>query len=110
LPPNEKFDDEITEMVVVKDVAEEFVKIEKLEPGIRKLCKMDCEGAEFEILNHLFKTGRIAVMDIYLIEWHDIDPADIVRQFLNSGFEVIKSTAAHLTTGMIYAIKHKEAT
>lgn len=34
------------------------------------VCKMDIEGAEFDVLEHLLKTGRIQCIDLLLVEWH----------------------------------------
>lgn len=34
------------------------------------VCKMDVEGAEFDVLEHLLKTKRMRLIDILLVEWH----------------------------------------
>lgn len=36
----------------------------------RVVCKMDIEGAEFEVLEHLLHTGRMKYIDLLLVEWH----------------------------------------
>lgn len=34
------------------------------------VCKMDIEGAEFDVLEHLARTGRFRLLDELLVEWH----------------------------------------
>jgi FkbM family methyltransferase len=105
LPVSEEFPDATLLTVSLIDAAEEIQRIDKLEPGIKKICKMDCEGAEFEILDQLFYKNVIDLIDIYIIEWHNQDPANIEVQFLKSGFDVLKPNSDDPLTGLIYAFK-----
>lgn len=109
LPSTEQFLDATMLTVSVTDVAEEVVKISGLEPGIKKVCKMDCEGAEFEILERLFEKNVIGLLDIYIIEWHNQDTAVIESQFLKNGFDILKSNSEDPLTGLIYAFKTAKA-
>lgn len=34
------------------------------------VCKMDVEGAEFDVLEHLLKTRKMNLIDVLLVEWH----------------------------------------
>lgn len=34
------------------------------------VCKMDVEGAEFDVLEHLLRTRRMRLIDVLLVEWH----------------------------------------
>ena len=34
------------------------------------VCKMDVEGAEFDVLEHLLETKQIDLIDVLLVEWH----------------------------------------
>lgn len=106
--PAGKYDDVIYESVSIIDVAEEISRIEVLEPGIRKVCKMDCEGAEFEILDRLFEKDVIGLIDTYMIEWHDQDTSELEQRFLNNHFQLIKTVAGNHTTGLIYAFKQPQ--
>jgi FkbM family methyltransferase len=90
------------------DVAEEVKRISELEPDVKKVCKMDCEGAEFEILDQLFKQKAISLIDTYIIEWHLKSTQQIEMQFLENGFDLIKPSG-NGQTGLIYAFKRKEA-
>jgi FkbM family methyltransferase len=96
----------IMENVRVEDVAAEVMKIHKSEPHHRKLCKLDCEGAEFEILERLFETGVIDVIDIYMIEWHGRDTRPMEDKFLSRNYQLVKSSQGSTTTGLIYAFKN----
>jgi FkbM family methyltransferase len=35
------------------------------------VCKMDIEGAEYEIIRHLHETGALSYFDILYVEWHN---------------------------------------
>lgn len=105
LPLDEQYKDVVNETVFIRDVAEEFNKISKLEPQIKKICKMDCEGAEFEILGQLFNAKAIGLMDVYIIEWHYEDTTAIEKKFLEHGFDFIKTISGGISTGLIYAFK-----
>ena len=87
------------------DVAGEFRRIDSLESGVKKICKMDCEGAEFEILARLFEEDAIGLVDFYIIEWHGKNTDELERLFLENGFELTKSTFDDGQTGMIHAYK-----
>jgi FkbM family methyltransferase len=66
--------------------------------------KIDCEGAEYEIMQKLSDSNLLINIDIFLIEWHD-KGAEILEDILiKSNFTIIST---HLTsiTGMIYAFK-----
>ena len=34
------------------------------------VCKMDIEGAEFDVLEHLLRTGGVGMVNLLLVEWH----------------------------------------
>lgn len=48
-----------------------FWLVTHVEPGDQVIMKMDIEGAEFPVLDHLIKTGAINLITTLLIEWHD---------------------------------------
>lgn len=68
------------------------------------IVKMDCEGAEYEILEDLFQSGMIREIDVLLLEWHDKGAASIEKILLDSGFDFF-SKKHDAQTGMIYAFK-----
>ena len=36
----------------------------------RVVCKMDIEGAEFDVLEHVLNKSKIRLIDLLLVEWH----------------------------------------
>lgn len=106
LPVAEVFPDAVTLEVSIADVADEIMKISQLEPNVSKICKMDCEGAEFEILARLFESNCIRLIDVYIIEWHYQSTSEIEAQFLQHDFSVIKSSPPDAPTGLLYAFRN----
>ncbi len=41
-----------------------------VQPGNTVICKMDIEGAEYEILEELIKSGAIRLINYLYVEWH----------------------------------------
>lgn len=104
---SEQFPDAKIVDVCLIDAAEEFQRIDSLEPGLKKICKMDCEGAEFEILARLFERNVIGLVDFYIIEWHSKDTKELERLFMENGYDLTKSTFEDGQTGLIHAYKCK---
>jgi hypothetical protein len=69
------------------------------------VCKMDCEGAEYEIIDSLYNAQQLSLADVYFIEWHYKSPEHIVSNLINTNYNVINTTFKALNSGMIYAIK-----
>jgi FkbM family methyltransferase len=93
--------------VILKSAANEFQKIKTQIKEHFVVCKMDCEGAEYHIMDDLFSHGLISAVDVYFIEWHYKQPGDIVSKLLASNFNVIHTTSPNLNSGMIYALKNE---
>lgn len=93
--------------VQIKDVYEELIQISELEKGVPIVCKMDCEGAEYELLDRLFNHRAIGLINTYLIEWHFRNPDYLVDLFLENSFQVFKFSFPEYNSGMLYALKSK---
>lgn len=83
---------------------------ESLKPVIensayKKIIKIDCEGAEYEILRRLQETNSIAAFDAYMIEWHLEGPKEIVALLVANGFHVHSIDEYEQHIGMVYAYK-----
>jgi FkbM family methyltransferase len=88
----------------IKNITEVLPDLMDKHPRQKKVLKIDCEGAEYEIIQKLRDTNLLADVDILLIEWHD-KGSKILEDILTSNdFRLI---SRHLTsvTGMIYAFK-----
>ena len=88
----------------IKNISEVLPDLMAKHPGLQKVLKIDCEGAEYEILQKLNDANLLKEIDVLLIEWHD-QGATILEEVLTANnFRVV---SRHLTsiTGMIYAFK-----
>ncbi|KQB44215.1 Methyltransferase, FkbM family [Flavobacterium daejeonense] len=88
--------------VQIKDASEVLTPIFDNHKEVFFVCKLDCEGAEYEILENIEKTGVIKKVNLLIIEYHDkgfITLRDILSR--NGFVVIIKKTANHL--GIIYA-------
>ena len=88
----------------IKDVSEVLPDLMAKNSGQKKVFKIDCEGAEYEIVQKLNDANFLKDIDVLLIEWHD-KGAKILEDLLTiNDFRVV---SRHLTsiTGMIYAFK-----
>jgi FkbM family methyltransferase len=90
--------------ITIKDVSAILPDLMAKHIGQQKVLKIDCEGAEYEILQKLHDANLLKDIDVLLIEWHD-KGAKILEDLLTANdFRVV---SRHLTsiTGMIYAFK-----
>jgi hypothetical protein len=72
--------------------------------GLPIVAKIDCEGAEYEILEALAAAGRVREIETYLIEWHGQGPAPLVEILAGSAFRCFcPRESAGL--GMVYAVR-----
>ncbi len=76
-------------------------------PEAELVAKIDCEGAEYEIVDALATAGRLRHLSRLMIEWHrlapDHDPAALAGVLSNAGFDVSLSGATTDPAGMLYA-------
>lgn len=92
--------------IILKPVNDEFIKIKEKVRNHFVVCKIDCEGAEFEIMDSLFSSGEMLLPDVYFIEWHYKTPDDIVSKLFAGKYDVINTTFKSQNSGMIYAMKN----
>jgi FkbM family methyltransferase len=90
--------------IKIKNVSEVLPDLLAKHSGQKKVFKIDCEGAEYEIIQKLSDDHLLADIDILLIEWHDRGATILEELLVANNFNVI---SRHLTsiTGMIYAFK-----
>jgi FkbM family methyltransferase len=88
--------------VEIKNSSDIFKPIIEENINLFIVCKFDCEGAEYEILQNLFNSELINKIGLFIIEYHDDGPEILEDLLFKSGFITIrKRTALHL--GIIYA-------
>lgn len=90
--------------VLIREASCEFEEIFRELNKEKVIVKMDCEGAEYEIIKNLHKSGILNKIDVLLIEWHDQGSNIIEDTLLDSGFYFFSQNLSPIT-GMIYAFK-----
>lgn len=91
--------------IFLKEVKTEFEKIKSAVKENYVVCKMDCEGAEYELIDSLYEHKLLSLPDVYFIEWHERSPDTIVEKLIAENYTVINTTFRVLHSGMIYAVK-----
>jgi len=106
----ENIDTDATHKIVVKikDIREVLNEITAQHPQEELFLKLDCEGAEYEILEKLHASGQLAKVRMVIIEWHFKGPDALNRLLLANGFSSVvfpRPTKAIPDMGMIYAFR-----
>jgi FkbM family methyltransferase len=99
---NKDIDREVLELKI-KDVYEALSSV--IASDLKKVMKIDCEGAEYEIIRRLDETRMIKDINFYMIEWHINGPGDIKSIFKRNGFDVLSFNDLSKDIGLIYAYK-----
>jgi FkbM family methyltransferase len=97
--------DNSTEIEInIKNISEMLPDLIAKHPGQKKVLKIDCEGAEYEIIQKLSDSNVLSDIDILMIERHDKGAKILEDLLIANDFRVV---SRHLTsiTGMIYAFK-----
>lgn len=94
-----------------KEIEIEIKSINEILPEIldkhldkKIVLKIDCEGAEYEIIDKLSKENLIHKIDLILVEWHD-KGASTIEEILNKNNFILISRELSPISGMIYAFK-----
>ena len=96
------------QVVHIKKACNELLKIREQVKNNYVVCKIDTEGAEYEIIDSFYDAGLLSFADVYFIEWHQIKPNDIVSKLKNCNYTIIETAFSLLHSGMIYAIKNND--
>jgi FkbM family methyltransferase len=105
LPKDDIPEDYIAQDVIVKDVGLVLRNIADENSNKFIICKIDCEGAEYEIIERLQASDTLSVVDIYMIEWHYIKPETIIKSLMEKNYVVFYSTFKSDDSGLLYALK-----
>ena len=89
----------------IKSASSVFKRISSLKSSCKILCKLDCEGSEYEIVRSLAENGDLTLVDIFMIEWHERGPSEICKLLEAAGFLLLSLHGHALNHGMIYAWK-----
>lgn len=91
-----------TETAVVKKASPIISEILKTENRI--FLKMDCEGAENEIMRDLDKEGLLRKIDVMILEWHFNSSQELIEILRKNDFEIFAADT-HDGTGIIRALR-----
>lgn len=90
--------------VEIRQASVEMEQIIQENPDTPIMMKMDCEGAEYEIIEDLENNNLLATVNVMLLEWHDYGPAKIERILESHGFIVFSKKLTSIS-GMLYAVR-----
>lgn len=88
----------------IKNIVEVLPNLLAKHAEQKKVLKIDCEGAEYEILEKLSELNLLADVDVLLIEWHDKGAKILEDLLIKNNFRIISRYLTSIT-GMIYAFK-----
>ena len=88
----------------IKNIGEVIPQLLAQHPDQKKVFKIDCEGAEYEIVEKLSELNLFVDVDVLLIEWHDKGATILEDLLIANNFRVISRYLTSIT-GMIYAFK-----
>ena len=78
-------------------------------PDRAVVAKLDCEGAEYDILEDLRSEELLRKVPLWMVEWHrrgeGHEPSKLSRIFQDAGFAVLERDRFEREYGMIYAVK-----
>jgi FkbM family methyltransferase len=92
--------------IKLKKASNVIFNILKKQSHKKVLLKIDCEGAEYEILPDLYQNKVLEKVDAVILEWHHNDGGQELKNILlKSGFKTIIHDDLNKMTGFIYAKK-----
>lgn len=95
-----------TRKVQIENASKQLKPIVELHSSGSIVIKMDCEGAEYEIIEDLNHTGLLKDIDIIMLEWHDKGPHFIEKVLTENKFQVF-SRSLGPNAGIIYGVNSK---
>ncbi len=92
------------ERIKIVNIGKEFSLIKNKFPGISIMLKLDCEGAEYTIIQYLSDNSLLETVSMIAIEWHYKGPELLVDLLEKNNFKVIHmEDHSNNYTGMIKA-------
>lgn len=91
--------------VEILDAKDELQDIIRSNKELYKILKIDCEGAEYEIMERLDGAGLLKEIDAVMLEWHFRGAPPLVARLKKNEFNVLSFDPEYGNTGMIYGFK-----
>lgn len=67
------------------------------------VCKLDCEGSEYDIIRSLAEVDLLRKVSVFMIEWHLRGPQELKDILIANGFTCLSFDEHSQTHGMLYA-------
>lgn len=94
-----------TERVTLHAAGEVLRDLRVRHPGCAVIAKVDCEGAEYDILAALEQGGLLAEVSAWMIEWHFKGPEILQAMLGKAGFRSVALRFEDPRFGMLYAFR-----
>ena len=104
-PTDKKTGLEVLIRINLKQASKVFSSIYNKHPKVDIVVKIDCEGSEYDIISNLYKNKKLERISVFMIEWHEKGPNEIIELLTISGFTCISHDSHTNNVGMIYAFK-----
>lgn len=105
----DRSDETVPTPVSVVDAAEAVAELVERAAGRPILAKIDCEGAEYEIVERLAETGDLSRLDGVLMEFHLFEPGQsfdrLARPLESAGFVVFGNPNPGVHVGLLRAVR-----
>jgi FkbM family methyltransferase len=93
--------------VELRSFCEELRRIRKNHPQEKILLKLDCEGAEYAIMNQMEKENLIGEISVWMIEFHFRGKKELAEKLLRNNFFILSPVSDEVNRfGMLYAVKN----
>ena len=93
------------EKITLKPASEVLKPLFDKHPNEGIFLKIDCEGAEREIIPDLNNNGLLKRVDVIIMEWHDGPPDSLVKILKDNNFNIHCTHMFYNRQGMIVAFK-----
>lgn len=94
----------IQQEILIAGVSEEMEKIVNVNHGSTFVFKIDCEGAEYELMEkmpqHIMERTKVL-----MLEWHENGPDPLLQILKVHGFSCFSFSVSSKKVGMLYAVK-----
>jgi len=94
-----------SESVKVRNAALVYEEILRSTGATDVVCKLDCEGSEYEIVRSLDSAGLLPRIRLWMIEWHESGVDELKQTFVKNGFACLSLDEISANHGMLYAFK-----
>ena len=103
-----KIGDDHAKEAELKEAGTELKKIIESDPNAEYVIKMDCEGAEYNIIPNLLKHDVLSHIRLIIMETHDAREDEIADLIAGQGFTVYSDRPSSHLTGKLIAVKNAD--